>query len=59
MIYCIICIISPEVSFSCNFDHWSELTDWSVVSGVYPVIRKWRRGVGMRDAIKPIRSLFM
>ncbi len=41
------------------FDHWSELTDWSVVSGVYPVIRKWRRGVGMSDAIRPIRSLFM
>lgn len=36
-----------------------QLTDWSVVSGVYPVMRKWRRGVGIRDAIRPIRSLFM
>lgn len=43
--FCTICMMS--------------LTDWSVVSGVYPVIRKWRRGVGMRDAIRPIRSLFM
>lgn len=31
----------------------------STVRGVYPVIRKWQRGVGMRDATKPTRSLFM
>jgi hypothetical protein len=24
-----------------------------------PVIRKWHRGVGIRDATRPIRSLFM
>ncbi len=27
--------------------------------GVYPVIRKWQRGVGMSDATRPMRSLFM
>ena len=27
--------------------------------GVYPVIRKWQRGVGMSDATRPTRSLFM
>ena len=31
----------------------------STVRGVYPVIRKWQRGVGMRDATSPSRSLFM
>ena len=31
----------------------------SSVSGVYPVIRKWQRGVGMRLAMSPTRSLFM
>jgi len=38
---------------------FEQLTDWSVVSGVYPVMRKWRRGVGMSDAMRPIRSLFI
>ena len=28
-------------------------------SGVYPVIKKWHRGVGTSDAINPTRSLFM
>jgi hypothetical protein len=27
--------------------------------GVYPVIRKWQRGVGISDATSPIRSLFI
>ncbi len=40
---------------SCIYDHTCE----SVVRGVYPVMRKCRRGVGMREAVKPIRSLFM
>ena len=31
----------------------------SSVSGVYPVIKKWHRGVGIRLATKPTRSLFM
>lgn len=31
----------------------------SIVSGVYPVMRKWQRGVGMSDAMSPTRSLFM
>lgn len=35
------------------------LTDWSVVSGVYPVMRKCNRGVGISEAISPMRSLFM
>ena len=35
------------------------LTCESVVSGVYPVMRKWSLGVGMREAMRPIRSLFM
>lgn len=35
------------------------LTDWSVVSGVYPVMRKCSRGVGISEAIRPMRSLFM
>ena len=35
------------------------LTDWSVVSGVYPVMRKCSRGVGISEAISPMRSLFM
>lgn len=26
---------------------------------MYPVIKKWHLGVGIRDAIKPIKSLFM
>jgi hypothetical protein len=30
-----------------------------MTSGVYPVMRKWQRGVGMSDATRPIRSLFM
>ena len=29
------------------------------MSGVYPVIRKWHLGVGIREAIRPIKSLFM
>mmetsp|Transcript_10886 Transcript_10886/g.36328 ORF Transcript_10886/g.36328 Transcript_10886/m.36328 type:complete len:271 (+) Transcript_10886:498-1310(+) len=28
-------------------------------SGVYPVIKKWHRGVGTKDATRPTRSLFM
>lgn len=31
----------------------------SAVSGVYPVMRKWHRGVGIREATRPTRSLFM
>lgn len=31
----------------------------SIVSGVYPVMRKWQRGVGMSEATRPTRSLFM
>ncbi len=31
----------------------------SSVSGVYPVIRKWQRGVGMSEATRPTKSLFM
>lgn len=38
---------------------WGCLTDWSVVRGVYPVMRKCRRGVGISEAISPMRSLFM
>ena len=34
-------------------------TFWSVVRGVYPVMRKWSLGVGISDAIKPIKSLFI
>jgi len=30
-----------------------------MLKGVYPVIKKWHLGVGIRDANKPIRSLFM
>jgi hypothetical protein len=26
---------------------------------VYPVIKKWHLGVGIREAIRPIKSLFM
>lgn len=29
----------------------------SPVNGVYEVMRKWLRGVGMRDAVIPTRSL--
>jgi hypothetical protein len=29
------------------------------VNGVYPVIKKWHRGVGIKLATKPTRSLFM
>lgn len=31
----------------------------SIVRGVYPVMRKWQRGVGISDATRPSRSLFM
>jgi hypothetical protein len=31
----------------------------SKTKGVYPVIKKWHLGVGMREAISPIRSLFI
>ena len=31
----------------------------STVSGVYPVIKKWHLGVGINEAINPIKSLFM
>ena len=30
-----------------------------MVRGVYPVMRKWHRGVGTSDATKPTRSLFV
>ena len=35
--------------------------EWSasVDNGVYPVIKKCKLGVGIKGAIKPIRSLFM
>ena len=36
-----------------------EVAFLSTVSGVYPVIKKWHLGVGMSEAISPIRSLFM
>ncbi len=26
---------------------------------MYPVIKKWQRGVGIKDAIRPIKSLFI
>ena len=29
------------------------------VSGVYPVIKKWHLGVGIKLATSPIKSLFM
>ena len=32
---------------------------WSKINGVYPVIKKWHLGVGIREAISPIKSLFM
>lgn len=35
------------------------LSIWSLVKGVYEVIKKWQRGVGIREAIIPTRSLFM
>ena len=31
----------------------------STVSGVYPVIKKWHLGVGIKEATKPIKSLFI
>ena len=31
----------------------------SMVNGVYPVIKKWHLGVGIKEAIKPTISLFM
>lgn len=37
----------------------TDIPSWSVVNGVYPVIRKCRRGVGINGAIRPTRSLFM
>jgi hypothetical protein len=36
-----------------------RVTCLSKVRGVYPVIKKWHLGVGMREAINPMRSLFM
>ena len=36
-----------------------EVDFLSTVNGVYPVIKKWQRGVGINEATKPIRSLFM
>ena len=34
--------------------------DWGEgVEATHPVMRKWRRGVGMRLETRPIRSLFM
>jgi hypothetical protein len=38
---------------------YENITCRSTVSGVYPVIRKWQRGVGIRDATNPTKSLFM
>ncbi len=32
---------------------------WSKINGVYPVIKKWHLGVGIKEAISPIKSLFM
>ena len=37
----------------------ADILSDSVLSGVYPVIKKWRFGVGINGAIKPIKSLFM
>ena len=37
----------------------TALSATSEMIGVYPVIRKWHRGVGIRLATSPIRSLFM
>lgn len=34
-------------------------SDWSRIRGVYPVIKKWHLGVGIREAISPIKSLFI
>lgn len=31
----------------------------SKIKGVYPVIKKWHLGVGIKEAIRPIKSLFM
>ncbi len=31
----------------------------STVRGVYPVIKKWHLGVGIKEATNPIKSLFM
>lgn len=36
-----------------------EVAFLSTVRGVYPVIKKWHLGVGMREATSPIKSLFM
>lgn len=35
---------------------WSTI---SLVNGVYEVIKKWHRGVGINEAIIPTRSLCM
>lgn len=37
----------------------AEVATSDRMMGVYPVMRKWQRGVGIRDATKPIRSLFI
>ena len=31
----------------------------SRINGVYPVIKKWHLGVGIKEAINPIKSLFI
>jgi hypothetical protein len=36
-----------------------DLTWRSTVKGVYPVIRKWHLGVGIKEARRPTKSLFM
>jgi hypothetical protein len=37
----------------------AEVATSDRLMGVYPVIRKWQRGVGIREATKPMRSLFI
>ena len=34
-------------------------SDGSKTRGVYPVIKKWHLGVGIKEAMRPIKSLFI
>jgi hypothetical protein len=38
---------------------WRRRRTPATVMGVYPVIRKWHLGVGISEANRPMRSLFM
>lgn len=54
MVYKSLLITSRTVVFlifSCS--------DESRIRGVYPVIKKWHLGVGIKEAINPIKSLFI